>query len=139
MKNPAVLWLSESANKEDRRDAVLANALGLKIEVDKNLPDIILVDLGPKDPLIIFIEVVASDGPVNEERKKTFLKLVTNAGYNRDQIAFVTAYKDREDPAFKKTFSVLAWQSFAWCMSEPDKIIGLHVIQKGQLLIDLIS
>ncbi len=136
---PAVLWLSESAAKEDRRDADLADALGLKIEVDKNLPDIILVDLGPKDPLIIFIEVVASDGPVNEVRKKKFLRLATAAGFKQDQIAFITAYKDREDPAFKKTFSVLAWQSFAWCMSEPEKIIGLHVIQQGQHLTDLIS
>ena len=44
---PAVLWLSESGNKVVVRDVSIANAIGLKIEADKNLPDLILADLGP--------------------------------------------------------------------------------------------
>lgn len=126
LEKPGVLWLSESAAKEDRRDADLAKALGINIEADRNLPDLILVDLGPIDPLIIFTEVVASDGPITEKRKKALLKLVIDAGYKESQIVFLTAYADREHPAFKKTFSSLAWNSFVWCASEPNKIIHLH-------------
>lgn len=139
LETPAVLWLSESANKEDRRDRDLADAISLNIQSDKHLPDIILVDLGPEDPLIVFVEVVATDGPIHEERKKALLKLVIEGGYDAEQAAFVTAYKDRETAAFRKTFGTLAWQSFAWCMSEPDKIIGLHERHGTMRLSDLLT
>ena len=42
---PAVLWLSESGNKVVARDDKLATTIGLHIQTDKNLPDLILVDL----------------------------------------------------------------------------------------------
>lgn len=136
--HPAVLWLSESASKEDQRDSELANSLGINIEAEKFLPDIILVDIGTAEPLFVFIEVVASDGPVTERRREALLKLITDAGFTESQATFVTAYADREKQPFRKTFSTLAWQSFAWCMSEPDRIIGLHVYQSGMKMQDLI-
>jgi hypothetical protein len=46
-----------------------------------------------------------------------------NAGFKRFQIAFLTAYSDRESAGFKKTVAGLAWNSFAWFVSEPDKIV----------------
>jgi len=136
--HPAVLWLSESASKEDRRDSELANSLGIKIKADKFLPDIIMVDIGTDDPLFVFIEVVASDGPVTEKRREALLKLIIDAGFKESQATFVTAYADREKQPFRKTFSTLAWQSFAWNMSEPDRIIGLHIYQSGMKIQDLI-
>lgn len=138
LSNPAVLWISESANKEERADRELADDIGLKIESDKHLPDIILIDLQNDNSLIVFVEVVATDGPINNSRKTALLKLVTDAGLDSSHAAFVTAYKDREHEAFRKTFATLAWQSFAWCMSEPDKIIGLHEQSDGMLLQDII-
>lgn len=136
---PAVLWLSESAVKEDKSDLELAKALGINIKADKFLPDMILVDIGSKTPLFVFVEVVASDGPVTEKRREALLKLVTDAGFESSQATFLTAYEDREKQAFRKTFSSLAWQSFAWCMSEPDKLIGLHIYQEGMKIQDLIK
>ena len=53
-----------------------------------------------------------------------------------DEVAFVTAYEDRDTPAFKKTASVLAWRSFAWFMSERDHIVVLRwgsVARRGHL------
>lgn len=139
LEKPGVLWLSESAVKESRRDIELAKVLHLEIEAHKNLPDLILVDLGPTEPLFVFVEVVATDGAVTEMRREVLLKLVTDAGYKETQAGFVTAYLDREAPAFKRTFSALAWCSFAWCLSEPDKIIGLHKVDTGRRLSDLIK
>ncbi len=136
--HPTVLWLSESAVKEDRSDLELAKSLGINIEADKYLPDIILVDIGNEKPLFVFVEVVASDGPITENRRDALLKLITDAGFVESQATFVTAYKDREQQAFRKTFSTLAWKSFAWCMSEPEKIIGLLSCQKGMKIQDLI-
>ena len=49
--------------------------------------------------------------------------MTDKAGFKRSQIAFLTAYQDRESAGFKKTVAGLAWNSFAWFVSEPDKIV----------------
>ncbi|AXQ96332.1 hypothetical protein LV780_21625 (plasmid) [Cereibacter azotoformans] len=126
LEDAAVLWLSESGNKVVARDDKLAAGIGLKIEADKNLPDIILADLGPAEPLIVFVEVVATDGAVTARRQKALFALTDEAGFARDQVAFLTAYQDRESAGFRKTASGLAWGSFAWFVSEPDKIVILR-------------
>lgn len=125
LETPAVLWLSESGNKVVQRDDGLAASIGLQIEADKDLPDLILVDLAPVDPLIVFIEVVATDGPISDRRQKALYVLTDAAEFKRSQIAFVTAFQDREAPGFKKTISALAWDSFAWFASEPSNIVHL--------------
>ena len=123
---PAVLWLSESGNKVVMRDDKIANAIGLQIEADKNLPDLILADLGPDDPLIVFVEVVATDGPITPRRQEAIFALTEAAGFRREQVAFLTAYQDRQSAGFKKTVAQLAWGSFAWFVSEPEQIIVLR-------------
>ena len=126
LSEPGVIWLSESRNQVVARDDELAQAIGLRIEPDRNLPDAILVDLGPVEPLLVFVEVVASAGPVSDARQSALLAIATEAGFGGNQVAFVTAYADRDDAAFKRTVSELAWRSFAWFMSEPEHIVALH-------------
>jgi hypothetical protein len=126
LENPAVLWLSESGNKVVLRDDSIANALNLKIEVDRNLPDLIFADLGPADPLLIFVEVVATDGAMTARRREALFKLTDAAGFDRRSVVFLTAYSDRESTGFRKTVSQLAWGSFAWFASEPDQIVILR-------------
>ena len=126
LENPGVIWLSESRNKVVARDDQLAQAIGLVIQPDLNLPDLILVDLGSVEPLIVFVEVVASDGPVSESRKEALMSVATDAGFAEGQVAFVTAYEDRSHAAFKSSISELAWRSFAWFISEPDHILALR-------------
>jgi len=121
----AVLWISESGNKVVQRDDQLAQSLGLKIETDKLLPDMILVDLAPKEPLLVFIEIVATDGPITEARRDALLELGSGAGFKATQMLFVTAFQDRDAAAFKKAVPNLAWGSFVWCLSEPEHIIAL--------------
>ena len=125
LQKPGVIFLSESGNKVVARDERLARGIGLRIQSDKNLPDLILVDLGPAHPLLIFVEVVATDGPIGESRREALLLLARQAGFPSENVAFVTAYRDRSDPAFKRTVDALAWGSFAWFMSEPDHILRL--------------
>jgi hypothetical protein len=129
LANPAVLWVSESGAKVVSRDDELAAQLKLRIVADRNLPDIILVDLGDGKSghvLLIFIEVVASDGPVTPQRQEALLKIATDAGFPAKRVAFVTAFLDRSHPAFKKTVSELAWRSFAWFAAEPEHLVILH-------------
>lgn len=123
LTNPGVITLSESGNKVVARDDELAKAIGLTIPADKNLPDIILVDLGPTHPLLVFVEVVHTDGPVNETRKSALLKLAGKAGFAQENVAFVTAFLDRGSATFRKAVGSLAWGSYAWFASEPQRLI----------------
>ncbi len=140
LKRPGVIFLSESRNKVVARDDALAQAIGLRIEAAKNLPDVLLVDLGPREPLLVFVEVVATGGEINERRKQALRSYATEAGYSAEQVAFVTAYKDRNEAAFKRTVPALAWRSFAWFIAEPDRIVVLreHVDAASQPLTDLL-
>lgn len=130
LKQPAVLWLSESGNKVVARDEQLAQALKLNIDASRALPDIILVDLGAdaggSDMLVVFTEVVASDGPINRARKEALTEVAIQAGFDGKHLAFLTAYLDRATAPFKKSVSELAWGSYAWFVSEPEHLIGLH-------------
>jgi len=140
LESPVVLWLSESGNKVVIRDDSIANAIGLKIEADKNLPDLILADLGPKEPLIIFVEVVATDGAITPRRQEAIYALTDAAGFGRKHITFLTAYQDRESAGFKKTVAQLAWDTFAWFVSEPEQIMILrHGGKSGSKLSTLLG
>lgn len=123
LQSPMVLWLSTSDDKVVTKDDALAREIGINIEADKNLPDIILVDLAPKNPVLVFIEVVASDGPVSDRRKEAIYELTDAAGFPRNSVTFVTAYLDREAQAFKKTVPAVTWDSFAWFVSEPENLM----------------
>ena len=130
LAEPAVLSISESATKVIARDEALARSIGLNIQIDKNLPDAILADLGPVHPLLVFVEVVASDGPISERRKAALLDLVDDAGFPNGHVAFVTAYLDRSAAPFKKNVNTLAWGSYAWFASEPDGLLELTTTRK---------
>lgn len=124
LQRPGVISLSESGNKVVLRDDDLARSIGLTIPADRSLPDIVLVDLGPEHPLLVFVEVVHSDGPVNDVRKKAFLEIAAGAGFSPENVAFVTAYLDRDSSSFRKTVKSLAWGSYAWFAAEPDNLIA---------------
>lgn len=126
LKRPGVVFLSESGNKVVARDDKLARSIGLDIQADRNLPDIILVDIGPKNPLLVFVEVVATDGAITQPRKDALLDLALHAGFTSKHVAFVSAFSDRRAPAYRKLAPELAWGSFAWFISEPDKVVILR-------------
>lgn len=126
LAQPALISLSESKDKVIARDETLAKSIGLNIQADKNLPDIILADLGPKHPLLVFVEVVATDGPISALRKDEFSRVAQEAGFPGEHVTFVTAYLDRGEAAFKRTVSALAWGTFAWFASEPDNLMRLY-------------
>ena len=123
LQEPAVIFVSESGNKVVARDEELAKSIGLDIKADKDLPDTILADLGPKHPLLVFVEVVATDGPVSERRKTALQAVVEAAEFPIEHVAYVTAYLDRSNAPFKKTVDSLAWGTYAWFASEPEHLL----------------
>ena len=126
LESPGVIWLSESRNQVVARDEQLAQDIGLSIQPDRHLPDLILVDVGPSEPLLVFVEIVATAGSVNESRRNALLDMATEADFREKQVAFVTAFSDRDAPAFKGSVSELAWRSFVWFASEPEHVIVMH-------------
>lgn len=130
--NPRVAWVSDSASKAPFRDPPLEKALGITLDAATLLPDVVLVDLDPPgregEVLLVFVEVVASDGPMTEQRQRALLDLIAAAprAYRPEDAAFVTAYMDRGADPVRRTLPGLAWRSFAWFVSEPDRLIQLH-------------
>ena len=106
----AVVLLSESQAKIVKRDESLISRLRLRIDPGGT-------------PLLVFVEIVATDGAITAERKQALLGIATEAGFDERHVAFVTAYKDRGSTGFKKTVSRLAWGSFAWFVTEPDHLL----------------
>ncbi len=120
---PGVILLSESRDKVVQRDETLARAVGIQIVSESLLPDIILVDLGPTQPLIVFVEVVATDGPITTARRDALSEMVRASGLNPQHVAFVTAVMDKASSVYRKISSEIAWGSFVWFASEPENIV----------------
>ncbi|PZU17653.1 MAG: restriction endonuclease [Citromicrobium sp.] len=122
LQHPAVLWISESGRKVAVQDDELAARMNIVIDAKRILPDIILVDIGTSadEFMVIFVEVVASDGPMDGQRVAALKTIAANAGFDVGTITFITAYWDRDGAAFKKTFATLSPDTFAWCATQPD-------------------
>ncbi len=123
MIEPAVVFISESANKAVVEDYELAVSLGMRIQRDRNLPDIIMADIGAREPLVVFIEVVVTDGAITRTRLESLLTLAGQGGFKKERIAFVTAFEDRSASAYRRLSSDLAWGSYAWFSTEPEQVV----------------
>lgn len=126
LAKPALIWLSESGRKVTAYYDELARNIGLSIAPDKNLPDVILVDLEGKHPLLVFVELAVTGGQITPTRLEALLQIAVNGGYDSKYVVFVTAYVDRSQAVFRRTVENLAWRAFAWFQAEPDKIMVLR-------------
>jgi hypothetical protein len=121
--SPAVILLSESAQKLTYTDEAVARAIGFRIQVSGVLPDVILADLDGKSPLIVFVECVATDGAVTQRRRAELESLAAEAGFPPADCAHLTVFLDRASSPFARIAASLAWRSFAWFATEPDHIL----------------
>jgi hypothetical protein len=134
LRQPGIIFLSESGDKVVARDDNLANSIGLKLDYARNLPDVILADVHPDSPKVVFVEVVATDGPITEQRKAALMQVAERAGMQPDHVYFVTAFSDRSASSFRKLISELAWGTFAWFRSEPEKLLVLRQGKGNQVV-----
>lgn len=74
----------------------------------------------------MFIECVASDGPINDRRKMELLELAAKAGYKEKDCVCVTVFSDRSNSVSRKLVPSISWGTFIWYASEPDNIIYLR-------------
>ncbi|MFB3906614.1 MAG: BsuBI/PstI family type II restriction endonuclease [Acidobacteriota bacterium] len=125
LEQPAVVFLSESSRKVLPQDDEQARKIGLRIQADRNLPDIILADLGPR-PLIVFVEIVVTDGAITAARREALLSIAREGGFDPDRVAFVSVFDDRDSTVYRRLSSEIAWDSFVWFASDPGSVLILR-------------
>jgi hypothetical protein len=120
LADPAILAISESADKMNFSDGKMLESIGLSIDVTKLLPDLLMVDVGP-DPIEFWvIEAVASGGAVDERRKEKLIKWALSQGLEARQIRFLSVFLSRNHPAARDHVPTLAAGTHAWFMDEPE-------------------
>lgn len=137
MNEPAVILISESAKKLLHCDEQLCQAIGFHIDVKTILPDLILADLGGNSTKLVFVECVASDGPINDRRKEELIYLAETAGFDKTSCVFLTVFRDRASGVSRKLLSSIAWGTFVWYESEPKNLIYLREAGEQKNLMDL--
>ncbi|MEM9290145.1 MAG: BsuBI/PstI family type II restriction endonuclease [Acidobacteriota bacterium] len=130
LEKPAVALISESARKVSYQDEATLSAIRLSVDSSRTLPDLILIDLQVDPPLLVFVECVASDGPIDAKRRKDLEALAQSGGFKPGRCAFVTVFLDRSQALYRSFSGSLAWNSFVWFAAEPDSIISLRQISK---------
>ena len=131
MVSPVVVHVSLSDQKKFKELEGEAASVGLAIDTSAELPDVVIADVGNSAGMTLaFVEVVHSDGPITELRKHALLKISSAAGIPAEHVLMITAFADRNSPAFKKRFSELAKDSRVWFCSEPDLIVELNALHE---------
>jgi hypothetical protein len=132
LAEPVVLWVSASDKKSYPQFAETAASVGLRFDLNAELPDLILADL--QDPVrFVMCEVVATDGAVTEMRKQALLDLVRASHIPEDNVEFLTAFEDRAAQPFRKNFSQLALNTCVWFRTEPDLLVTLSTKNMAEL------
>jgi hypothetical protein len=125
LAQPYVLAVCHSRDPIAAEDAAELAAVRLTLDSSVALPDIVLLDAA-EDGSIWFVEVVVSDGPVSETRRAELLGWAVARGVAAASCRFVTAYRSRTDPVFRRTIGELAWGSLAWFADEPGRALELR-------------
>ncbi|MEO9177104.1 MAG: BsuBI/PstI family type II restriction endonuclease [Gaiellales bacterium] len=125
LAQPYVLAVCHSRDPIAAEDAAELAAVRLTLDSSVALPDIVLLDAGAGGS-IWFVEVVVSDGPVNETRRAELLGWALGRGLDPASCRFVTAYRSRSDPVFRRSVGELAWGSLAWFADEPGHALELR-------------
>ena len=126
LSNVQVLALSEGREHVSPEDAVRLKARGLNPQADRVLPDIVLLDQASN--MLWCIEVVATDGPVNELRKSDLIRWAGHGGFEPEAIKLVTAFTSRTSNRFRALFPTLAQDTGIWFLDEPQLLVWLQRI-----------
>jgi type II restriction enzyme len=115
----AVLYLGDAEDKELFIDADQLTGIGIRLDVAKSLPDVVLLD--PLRRWLFLIEAVHSFGPISPARLIALSELCKDCNCPR---VYVTAFLDRT--TFRKFAPEIAWETEVWIAEEPDHMIHFN-------------
>lgn len=126
LRDPVVLTISEPGDKIYTADSAVIQRLGLVIDVTMLLPDALLVDIGPNPPDFWVVEAVASDGPVDEDRKRALLRWAAEQRIPEGTCNFLTAFGSRNARPARRRLKDLAAGTHAWYADEPTRELAWY-------------
>jgi hypothetical protein len=128
LNDPIVLTISEPGDKVYTADAAVIHQLGLAIDSNTLLPDALLADVGSDPPAFWIIEAVATDGPIDDDRKRALLQWATEQRIPDGSCQFLTAFGSRNAAPAKRRLKDLATGTFAWYADEPLRELAWYEI-----------
>lgn len=129
LADPLVLSISEPGAKAYLAGKATLSAVGLAINVSTLLPDALVVDLGTK-PRVTFwiVEAVATDGPIDEDRRRAFLRWAEDQRIPLDSCRFLSAFGSRNSASARRRLKDLAVNTYAWYADEPLRELAWYEI-----------
>ncbi len=128
LADPVVLSISEPGAKSYLAGAATMNAVGLSINVSTLLPDVLLVDLGTSPVTFWIIEAVDSDGPIDEDRRRAFLRWADDHRIPTGTVKFLNAFRSRGSGSARRRLKDIAGDTYAWYLDEPDRELAWYEI-----------
>lgn len=126
LTEPHVIFVSQSGEPVGAVDDQFLKRIGLDLSRLGLLPDCLLTDL--VEGTLWFVEVVATDGPIDETRKAILLRWARAAGVDNDSCRFLTAFASRTSAPAKRLLPALAEGSYAWYADESDSVLSWEKI-----------
>jgi len=123
---PAALWVLRPGSANEAFGEDHSKAIRLRLAHSRHPPSIILADVPLATCKLVLIEVVVTDGAVNSQRKAALLELAKATGQKPEEFYFVSAFADRSASAFRKLAPEIAWGTYAWFSSEPEKLLAFR-------------
>lgn len=119
LRDGVVLTISEPGDKIYTADREVLRHLAVAIDSMTLLPDAVLVDIGVDPPRFWIVEVVASDGPIDEDRKRALLRWAVSQRIPAGHCRFLTAFGSRNSVPARRRLKDLAVGTYAWYVDEP--------------------
>ncbi|MDQ3485549.1 MAG: restriction endonuclease [Actinomycetota bacterium] len=133
--DPVVLTISEPGDKVYVADASRLRVLGLTMDPSSVLPDAVIVDIAARPPEFWIVEAVASDGPVDEDRRRALLRWAGAQRIDPAHCRFLSAFSSRNSPSARKRLKDLAAGTFAWYADEPGNELAWSEIEGWDALL----
>lgn len=114
-----VLYVSGTEEKWSYRDSDAFAELGLAIEEQGKMPDVVVHHL-EKNQLFL-IEAVSGHGPISPERRQELEELFAGS---KAGIVYVTAFPDRR--TMVKYFDDISWETVIWIAESPTHLIHFN-------------
>lgn len=113
-----VLYIDDTNHTFRTEQGLLMSAVGIEMPERGKAPDLI-VWMEDKQWLFL-MEACSTHGPIDVIRKRELLELFAT---QKDKIVLVSCFPDRS--VMRQYLTDLAWETEAWCASDPDHLIHL--------------
>jgi len=131
LKKPVVLTISEPGDKVYLADSAMLAAVGITLNVSTLLPDALIVHVGTTPPAFWIVEAVATDGPIDEDRRQAFLRWAKDQHIPPGSCRFLSAFRSRNSDSARRRLKDLAVGTYAWYEDEPGHELAWYEIPAG--------